>query len=90
MAQTLLSSAQVPTPICGPCYEIIPGLIWAENEGSHADIYNNNACVHGPSPKLAECDNLYSSSDELCVVDNYIFIVEGGHSDMTISVLDFN
>ena len=85
----------VDMPVAGACYAVAPGL-FAENEGNtKADLYNNDQCDHGPTPNKVLCDNLHSDDDdngagEICAVDNYIFIVEGGYSAMQMYVLDFN
>lgn len=90
----------VLAPITGKCYNVAPG-IWVENEGDHADVYNNNQCSHlGKAEKYndagAICNDIEPygkfdySSGEICWVGDLQVSIEGIYGDMVIKVLNFN
>lgn len=78
-------------PVHGQCVDL-GGNIWIENEGAHADIYNNDLCDHGPSPRKVYCNNIKSDegNSEVCWVGRRQFSIQGKYSSMHVYELDFN
>jgi hypothetical protein len=73
-------------PVRGACVSLGNNL-WVENEGSHADVYNNSYCDHGPSPRAVLCDDL--EEKHICWVGNRQFSIAGIDSNMCIHELSF-
>jgi hypothetical protein len=67
--------------------------VWVENEGSHADIYNNSNCDHGPSPKAVLCNDLEGQSTNVeskaCRVGLRVFTIQGRHNTMELFEVDY-
>lgn len=70
-----------PIPVRGACVSVAEG-IWVENEGTHADIYNNDLCDHGPDPLQHYCDDL--KPNHLCWVETSQFSLTGKYGDMVL------
>lgn len=66
-------------PVVGECTQVNDG-VWIENEGTHADVYNNSDCDHNPLPKTAYCDNL--DPFEICPLGEFLFWIEGTNNTM--------
>jgi len=81
-----------PLPNRGECVDLGDG-VWAENEGGHADIYNNDKCDHGPSPRDHYCNDMRDgesgNSNEVCWVGRRQFSIEGAYSDIVFYEIDF-
>ena len=84
-----------PLPTYGECVALGDG-VYAENEGDHADIYNNADCDHGPEPFKAYCDNMtdgeHDSSEhgnEICWVGRRQFSIEGADEAIRMYELSF-
>jgi len=87
----LLSIVSIPDK--GECVflgrnrDLLP--VWVENEGGHADYYNNDRCDHGPSPLSEYCNDIPESSKH-CWVGNFLFFTVGKQSEMKVHMLDYN
>ena len=67
--------------------------IYVENEGDHADLYNNSTCDYSPNPKKKYCDNMKTESNNLesiaCRVGLRVFTIQKTYGSMEIFELDY-
>jgi len=73
------------TPTEGACVQVGEG-VYVENEGSKADVYNNDQCNHSPEPNAAICDNL--TPGHVCYAGTTQYSIQGTEDDMVVYVLD--
>lgn len=78
---------EISIPVRGRCVKVSQD-IYVENEGGHADIYNNNRCVHGPLPQIVLCNDI--DSRHSCLVDSTLFALKFSGRDMILSIIKFN
>lgn len=71
----------------GTCYQV-SDTVWVENENHEIDVYNNDDCDHGPSPKYEYCDDFVEH--QTCGVDGLLIWFQGVGSDMVLHIVDFN
>lgn len=79
-------------PTGGQCVNLGDG-IYVENEGDHADIYNNSSCDHGPNPKKAYCDDMMTENSNIqsvsCRIGLRVFTVMGTYGNMEVFETDY-
>lgn len=91
--EVLLSAQVYRVPTRGKCVELIPGKLWAENEGDHADIYLTDDCTHGSNDINVHCLDLSDAEgnanpNEVCEYINFTelrtYTIQGQFEDMCI------